>query len=169
VKHKLRLFAIHQIDTSLWQTDSLNPRIKWYMALDESNRMKFAFFTMHLGKDLPPQNHCRLQSVFFFYTKKHRFTSSTFPIQPDFSQNLPAAITLNTGSPRTLVRRTLSVSQINSHEESFGRMNWTVDVTTHNQRSRSDRSLSKSNRLHVDIIRVLVHYRGEAYSIDSFK
>ena len=30
------------------------------------------------------------------------FTSSTFPIQPDFSQNQPAAITLNTGSPRTL-------------------------------------------------------------------
>ena len=31
------------------------------------------------------------------------FTSSTFPIQPDFSQNQLAAITLNTGSPRTLV------------------------------------------------------------------
>jgi hypothetical protein len=30
------------------------------------------------------------------------FTSSTFPIQPDFSQNQPAVITLNTGSPRTL-------------------------------------------------------------------
>jgi hypothetical protein len=30
------------------------------------------------------------------------FTSSTFPIQLDFSQNQPAAITLNTGSPRTL-------------------------------------------------------------------
>jgi len=31
------------------------------------------------------------------------FTSSTFPIQPDFSQNQLAAITLNTGSPRKLV------------------------------------------------------------------
>jgi hypothetical protein len=31
------------------------------------------------------------------------FTSSTFPIQLDFSQNQPATITLNTGSPRTLV------------------------------------------------------------------
>jgi hypothetical protein len=30
------------------------------------------------------------------------FTSSTFPIQPDFSQNQPAAVTLNPGSPRTL-------------------------------------------------------------------
>jgi hypothetical protein len=57
----------------------------------------------------------------FFYYKKHRFTSSTCPIQPDFSQNLPVAITLNTKSPRTLVRRTLSVSRRNSREESFGR------------------------------------------------
>ena len=31
------------------------------------------------------------------------FTSSTFPIQPEFSQNQPAAITLNTGSPQTLM------------------------------------------------------------------
>jgi hypothetical protein len=34
--------------------------------------------------------------------KSTGFTSSTFPIQPDSSQNQPAAITLNTGSPRTL-------------------------------------------------------------------
>jgi hypothetical protein len=33
------------------------------------------------------------------------FTSSTFPIQPDFSQNQPATITLNTGSPQTLRQR----------------------------------------------------------------
>ena len=32
------------------------------------------------------------------------FTSSTFLIQPDFSQNQPATITPNTGSPRTLVQ-----------------------------------------------------------------
>jgi hypothetical protein len=37
--------------------------------------------------------------VFFISTG---VTSSTFPIQPDFSQNQPAAITLNTGSPWTL-------------------------------------------------------------------
>jgi hypothetical protein len=37
----------------------------------------------------------------FFY-KGTGFTSSTFPIQPDFSQNQPAAITLNTDSPQTL-------------------------------------------------------------------
>ena len=40
----------------------------------------------------------------WFFPKSTGFTSSTFPIQPDFSQNQPAAITLNTGSPRTLVR-----------------------------------------------------------------
>jgi hypothetical protein len=37
-----------------------------------------------------------------FFCKSTGFTSSTFPIQPDFSQNQPATITLNTGSPRTL-------------------------------------------------------------------
>jgi hypothetical protein len=40
-----------------------------------------------------------LKSIFFLSTG---FTSSTFSIQPDFSQNQPATITLNTGSPRTL-------------------------------------------------------------------
>jgi hypothetical protein len=41
----------------------------------------------------------------FLFFQKHRFHilhSSTFPIQPDFSQDQPAAITLNTSSPRTL-------------------------------------------------------------------
>jgi hypothetical protein len=42
-----------------------------------------------------------LKSVLFFKTTG--LTSSTFPIQPDVSQNQPAAITLNTGSPRTLI------------------------------------------------------------------
>jgi hypothetical protein len=43
---------------------------------------------------------------FVFVFKKHRFTSSTFPIQPDFPQNQPAAITLlNTGPPRTLLEK----------------------------------------------------------------
>jgi hypothetical protein len=40
---------------------------------------------------------------FFFFSKNTGFTSSTFPNQPDFSQNQLAAITLNTGSPRTLL------------------------------------------------------------------
>jgi hypothetical protein len=39
--------------------------------------------------------------VFF---KSAGFTSSTISIQPDFSQNQPAAITLNTGSPWTLLK-----------------------------------------------------------------
>jgi hypothetical protein len=60
--------------------------------------MKFTYFRIHPGKN-PPQNGCRLKFVIFF--KSTSFTSSTFPIQPDFSQNQPAAITLNTGSPRT--------------------------------------------------------------------
>jgi hypothetical protein len=36
------------------------------------------------------------------FLKSTGFTSSTFPIQPDFSQNQPATITLYTGSTRTL-------------------------------------------------------------------
>jgi hypothetical protein len=52
-------------------------------------------------KNPPPQNGCRLKSVFVF--KSTGFTSSTFPIQPNFSQNQLAAITLNTSCPRTLV------------------------------------------------------------------
>jgi hypothetical protein len=37
-----------------------------------------------------------------FFFESTGFTSSTFPIQPDFSESKPAAITLNTGSSRTL-------------------------------------------------------------------
>ena len=100
MKQKFCLFAIHQTATSIQRTNNLNPRTIWYPALDESNRMKSAYFTIHPGKNPPPQNGCRLKSVFFI--KSAYTTSSTFPIQPDFSQNQPAAITLNTGSPRTL-------------------------------------------------------------------
>ena len=63
--------------------------------------MKSAYFTVHPDKNPPPRNRCRLKSGIFF--KSTGFTSSTFPIQPDFSQNQPAANTLNTGSPRTLI------------------------------------------------------------------
>jgi hypothetical protein len=66
--------------------------------------MKSAYFTFHPGNNPPPQNGCRLKSVFFFFLNAG-FTSSTFSIQPDFSQNQPATITLNTGSPRTLQQR----------------------------------------------------------------
>jgi hypothetical protein len=61
--------------------------------------MKYAYLLIHPDKNPPPQNGCRLKSVFL---KSTSFASSTFPIQPDFPQNQPAAITLNTGSPRTL-------------------------------------------------------------------
>jgi hypothetical protein len=66
--------------------------------------MKSAYFTIHLGNNPPLQNGCRLKSVILFYFESTGFTSSTFPTPPDFSQNQPAAITLNTGSPRTLHR-----------------------------------------------------------------
>ena len=50
--------------------------------------------------------------LILFNFKGTNITSSTFPIQPDFSQNQPAAITLNTGSPWTLVQNP-SVSKSN--------------------------------------------------------
>ena len=76
--------------------------------------MKSTYFTIHPGKN-PPQNGCRLTSVYFESTG---FTSSTLPIQPDFSQNQPAAITLNTGSPRTLHQYSFqSLSRIDAIEE----------------------------------------------------
>ena len=96
------MFVIYRTATSLQQTNYLTPRTIWYPALDEPNRMNSAYFTIHRGKKssspkwLPVENRC------FF--KIAGFVSSTFPIQPDFSQNQLAAITLiNTGSPRTLI------------------------------------------------------------------
>jgi hypothetical protein len=60
------------------------------------NQMKSAYFTIHAGKNPPPQNDCQLKSGFVF--KSTSFTSSTFPIQPDFSKNQLAAITLRATS-----------------------------------------------------------------------
>ena len=50
-----------------------------------------------------------LVEIWCFF-KSTIFTSSTFPVQPDFSQNQPAAITLNTSSPRTLLQGKLWMS-----------------------------------------------------------
>jgi hypothetical protein len=97
MKQKIYLFTIHQTATSLQRTNNLNPRTRWYPALDESNRMKSTFLTIHPGKNPPPQNGASWNPF-----KSTGFTSSTFPIQLDFSQNQPCTITLNTGSPRTL-------------------------------------------------------------------
>jgi hypothetical protein len=66
--------------------------------------MKSTYFTIQPGIKPPPQNACWLKSVLFLKARTG-FTSSTFPIQLDISQNQLAAITLNTGSPRTLSRR----------------------------------------------------------------
>ena len=103
MKQKLCMFAIHQTAISLQRVDNLNRRTIWCLALDESNRMKSAYFTILLSKNPPPHNGCQLKSDFLFFVIKNTgFTSSTIPIEQDFSQNQPAAITLNTSSPRTL-------------------------------------------------------------------
>jgi hypothetical protein len=66
--------------------------------------MKSAYFTIHPGENPLPQNGCRLKSVFKKKRKKkHRFLILRFP-NSTFSQNQSATITLNTGSPRTLVK-----------------------------------------------------------------
>ena len=54
MKQKLCMFTIHQITPSLQQTNNLNPTTRGYMALDESNQMKSAYFTIHPGKNPPP-------------------------------------------------------------------------------------------------------------------
>jgi hypothetical protein len=68
--------------------------------------MKYAYITIRPGRSPPPQNGCMLKLFFFPFfllCLKTCSTSSTFTIQPDhFSQNQPAAISLNTESPRTL-------------------------------------------------------------------
>ena len=66
-----------------------------------------------------------------FFFQNTGFTSSTFPIQPDFSQNQPAAITLiNTGSPRTLLGR-LSLGPPHGWGVEFiHKDNWTYIVLT---------------------------------------
>jgi hypothetical protein len=62
--------------------------------------MKSTYFTIHSDKNPPPQNDCRLKSPFFL---KHRFRILHFPNSTGLSQNQPAAITLHTGSPGTLL------------------------------------------------------------------
>jgi hypothetical protein len=65
MKQKIRMLAIHQTATSLQLTNNLNPRTRWYPNLDKPNWMKSAYFTIHLGKNPPPQNGCQLKSGFF--------------------------------------------------------------------------------------------------------
>ena len=61
----------------------------WNLPISQFIQVKILFLKMVAG-----------WKPFFF--KSTSFTSSTFPIHLDFSQNQPAAITLNIGSPRTL-------------------------------------------------------------------
>ena len=72
---------------------------------------KSAYFTIHPSKNPPPHNGFWLKSV-YFYLKNTGFTSFTFPIQLNFSQNQLAAITLNAGSPRTLSRIVSSILEL---------------------------------------------------------
>jgi hypothetical protein len=79
MNQKLRLFTIHQTAKSLQRIDNLNPRTRLYPAQDESNKMKSAYFTIHPGKNLPPQNACRLKSVFFSKAPVSHPPFSQFP------------------------------------------------------------------------------------------
>ena len=79
MKQKFRMFVIHQITTNLQRTDYLNPRTRWYPAIDESHRMKSAYFTIHNSKNPPPQNGCRLKSILLKKIQKHRFHILHFP------------------------------------------------------------------------------------------
>ena len=98
MKQKFRLFAIHQTPTSLQRTNYLNPKTIWYPVLDESNMMKSVYFTIHPSKKYSSLKWLPVEIQFL--VKCTGFTSSTFPIQPDFSQNQPAAIALNPGNIR---------------------------------------------------------------------
>jgi hypothetical protein len=62
--------------------------------------MKSTYFTNPSGEKSSSSKWLPVEIRFLF--KSTGFTSSTFSIQPDFPQNQPAAITLYTGSPRTL-------------------------------------------------------------------
>ena len=80
MKQTLCLFAIHQIATSLQPTYNLNPRTRRYPTLGESTQMKSVYFTIHPGKNPPPQNGCQLKPPFFsFFFQKHRFHILHFP------------------------------------------------------------------------------------------
>ena len=105
MKQKFRLFAIHQIVTNLQWTDNLNPRTKWYTALDESNRMKSPYFTIHPGKNPPLQSGCQLKSIFF----KHQFHILHFP-------NSTGLFTKPTGRHYTKHRFSLGIARAKSRD-----------------------------------------------------
>jgi hypothetical protein len=77
MKQKLPMFVIHQTATNLQRTNNLNPTTRWYPTLDESNRMKSTYFTIHPSKNPPSQNGCWFKSVFLLH--KHRFHILHFP------------------------------------------------------------------------------------------
>ena len=83
MKQKLCMFAIspnrYKHSTDIYPK-TLEPND--IQPLDESKPMKSAYFTIYPGKNPPPQNGWWLKSVFVW--KNTIFTSSTFPIQPDF-------------------------------------------------------------------------------------
>jgi hypothetical protein len=108
MKQKRRVFAIHRTATSLQRTYKINPRTRRYTALDESNRMKSVYFTIHLGKNPPLQESKWLHVEILFlhiYFKKHRFHIPHFP-------NSTGLFTKPTGRHYTKGRFTLGVKAV---------------------------------------------------------
>ena len=111
------------------------PKNIWYLTLDELNQMKYAYFKIHPDNYLPPHNNCQLKSALFvsilfcfvLFCLNIGFTSSIFPIQSDFSQNQLAVITLNTGSPRTLIQSHLRWDEMKQPHTYKGVKWWMLD------------------------------------------
>ena len=86
------MFAIHQTVTSLQRTYNIHPRTKLYSTLDEPNRMKSTYLTIHPSRNPSPQNRCRLKSVFLFYFPFWKAPVSHPPL-PQFNQTFHKKLT----------------------------------------------------------------------------
>ena len=107
MKQKLPLLAINQTATSLQRIENLNPKTRWYPPLDESNRMKSTYFTIHPSKNPPPQNGCWLKSVIFL-KKSTRFHILHFP-------NSTGLFTKPTARHNTKYRFSPDIASNNAH------------------------------------------------------
>ena len=74
---ELRQFANTKPLQAYKWTTNLNPRTVWYPTLDESNRMKSVYFTIHPGAK-PSSSKWLLVEIHFFY-KKRQFHILHFP------------------------------------------------------------------------------------------
>ena len=80
------MWTLEPYDIRLWMNQT-----GWNPPLSQFIRVKILLLKMVAGRNP------------FCFFKSTGFTSFTFPMQPEFSQNQPATITLNTGFPWTLV------------------------------------------------------------------